>query len=271
MRDLSQRPRIVSVGIANPGKKLPQNELTDKMGIHDKRISRLFKNAHINSRFLTLKENNGHYVDEPESELLDKHLKLALEAGSVAIKAALAKVHLQIFDIEYLCVVTSTGFMSPGLSAHLINELKIPMDCQRTDVVGMGCCAGLNGLNVTANWAQANPKKYALLLCVEICSAAYIFDDTIETAIVNSLFGDGAAAVILKAGGNEKTPAILGFSSYLIEGTLDAMQYVWNSSFNKFSFRLERAIPYNIGSHLETPVNKLLRKFNVKRETLRTG
>ncbi|MCW5583713.1 MAG: type III polyketide synthase, partial [Gammaproteobacteria bacterium] len=261
-------PRIISVGTANPGRKYSQQEIMDKMRINDERIINVFKNSHIKTRFLTLKEENGVFIDESQEELLKKHLNFSLEAGAQAIKEALFKANLQVYDIEYICVVTSTGFLSPGLSAHIINKLKLPMNCQRTDIVGMGCCAGLNGLNTTSNWVQVNPGKYGILLCVEICSAAYVFDNTIDTAVVNSLFGDAAAAVILRAGGNEEKPVILGFSSFLIENTLKALEYVWDPKFNKFSFRLQRTIPYSIGLDIEQPVNVLLNRFQVKKRNI---
>ena len=58
----------------------------------------------------------------------------------------------------------------------------------------MGCNAGLNALNAVSGWAAANPGKLAVMVCVEVCSAAYVFDGTMRTSVVNSLFGDGAAA-----------------------------------------------------------------------------
>ena len=43
---------------------------------------------------------------------------------------------------------------------------------QRADIVGMGCHAGINGLRTAAQWAEANPGRAALLVCVEVCFAA---------------------------------------------------------------------------------------------------
>jgi len=89
-------------------------------------------------------------------------------------------------------------------------------DCARLDVVGMGCNAGLNGLNPTTNWAMANPGRNALQVCIEVCSAAYVYDDTMRTAVVNSLFGDGAAAALVRCSDLDSrafAPEILGFES----------------------------------------------------------
>jgi predicted naringenin-chalcone synthase len=53
--------------------------------------------------------------------------------------------------------VTSTGFLTPGLSALLIRELGVHLGCARGDIVGMGCNAGLKALNLDAAWSVAHP------------------------------------------------------------------------------------------------------------------
>lgn len=136
------------------------------------------------------------------------------------------------------------GLPHPGISALLIRDMGISAATSRVDVVGMGCNAGLNALNATAGWAVANPGKVAVMLCTEACSAAYVMDSTLRTAVVNSLFGDGAAAIALIAdtpdtayvtsvapGGPPSaagSPRILGFASHLITEAIDAMRYDWD-------------------------------------------
>ncbi len=46
--------------------------------------------------------------------------------------------------------------------------------------------------------AMSKQGKLALMLCVEICSAAYVYNRKMSTAVVNSLFGDGAGAVVVR-------------------------------------------------------------------------
>src|SRR2546430_17584787 len=45
----------------------------------------------------------------------------------------------------------------------------------------MGCNAGLNGLTSVAGWVQARPAELAVMVCVEVCSAAYVFDGTMRS------------------------------------------------------------------------------------------
>src|SRR5690606_23703575 len=131
-------------------------------------------------------------------------------------------------------------------------------------IVGMGCNAGLNALNLVAGWSVANPGDVGVVLCSEACSAAYAVDTTMRTAVVNSLFGDGAAAVAVAADDNTPGthagdgPRILRFASCTIPEAVDAMRYDWDRDLNRFSFYLDPQIPYVVGAHAETVVDRLL-------------
>jgi polyketide synthase Type III len=195
--------------------------------------------------------------------------------GARAIDSSLNNAGAAIGDIGLLCCVTTTGFLTPGLSALLIREMGIPPQCSRVDVVGMGCNAGLNALGVTAAWSAAHPQQLAVLLCAEACSAAYVFDSTMRTAVVNSLFGDGAAALVLTGddAGNSPFPAtpgprILSFASHIITDAVGAMRYDWDNSQGKFSFYLDPDIPYVVGAHAELVVNRLLAGTGLRRSDI---
>ena len=79
---------------------------------------------------------------------------------------------------------------------------------------------------------------------------AYMFDDTMRTAVVNSLFGDGAAAVAVRAdaAGTPEGPAVVKFASRVIPEAVDAMRYDWDAGQNRFSFFLDRDVPYVVGA-----------------------
>ena len=273
---LDSRPRVLSVGTANPPDRYIQAEIPDLFQIESPTIRSLFGASHIQSRHLYLTptgpESDGRpRVDERQGELLEKHLQGALEIGPRAIERALEPLGMTPADIDYLAVITTTGFMAPGLTAHLMKRAGFREDCSRVDIVGMGCNAGLNGLNPVAAWARANPGRNALMVCVEICSAAYVYDETLRTAIVNSLFGDGAAACLVRADSRDEprfAPAILGFNSQIITPAIGAMRYDWDDDAHKFSFYLARDIPYVVGAYAERPVNRLLGAHGLKRRDI---
>ncbi|MCC9311909.1 type III polyketide synthase [Kitasatospora sp. RB6PN24] len=274
--------RIVGVGTANSGTSYSQPELLDIFSITDPKVRSVFLNSAIERRYLTVPERDadGNVITELQGELLAKHKRLALEMGARAVRACLEDAGLELSDIDYLCCTTTTGFLTPGLSAHLIREMGILPRTSRIDVVGMGCNAGLNALNATASWAAANPGRVAVLLCVEACSAAYVIDDSMRTAVVNSLFGDGAAAIALVADTPDTgypapdvppaagSPRILGFASHLITDAIGAMRFDWDDSQGKFSFYLDPHVPYVVGANAEQVVDRLLSGAGLRRSDI---
>lgn len=272
-------PRIVGVGTALPEHSYSQRELLSEFAITDERVRSIFLNSAIERRFLTLPPRgpDGARRTETQGELLAKHTAQGTALGSAALRSCLAATGATLADVRYLCCVTSTGLLTPGFSALLIAELGLDRHTGRLDVVGMGCNAGLNGLAAVTNWASAHPGELAVLLCVEVCSAAYVFDGTMRTSVVNSLFGDGAAVVSLVAsqhpasgtgGIGPVAPTVLRFASCLIPEAIRAMRYDWDDEAGKFSFFLDRDVPYVVGAHAELAVSRLLAGTGVRRSDI---
>jgi 3,5-dihydroxyphenylacetyl-CoA synthase len=269
--------RIVGVGTAVAGKPYSQQQLLDTFQITEPKIRSIFLGSTIQRRYLTLPARgpDGRHLPEAQGELLSKHEALTVDMGARAMRACLKNAGASLTDIGCLCCVTSTGFLTPGLSALLIRELGIAPQCRRVDVVGMGCNAGLNALGVIASWSTANPAQLAVVLCAEACSAAYVFDSTLRTAVVNSLFGDGAAAIALMAGAADSPqacpagPRIRSFASHIITDALDAMRYDWDDAQGKFSFFLDPHIPYVVGAHAGLVVDRLLSGAGLRRSDIR--
>ena len=268
--------RIAGVGTAVPGNSYSQQEVLDIFEIQDPRVRSVFLNSAIERRFLTLPPEgpDGARVMEVQGELLAKHKAQAVDMGIRAVQECLKDTGADLSDIGYLCCVTTTGFLTPGLSALIIRELGIDPHTSRLDVVGMGCNAGLNALNAVNGWARAHPGRLALMVCSEACSAAYVFDGTMRTSVVNSLFGDGAAAVALMADEpraappSDEGPRIVKFASYIITDAIDAMRYDWDGQQDRFSFFLDPQVPYVVGAHAERVVDRLLSGTGLRRSDI---
>jgi predicted naringenin-chalcone synthase len=282
------RPRMLGVGTALPERSYTQAELLDEFRITDPKIRSVFLNSAIARRHLTLPPAgpDGTRLPESQGQLLAKHRATGLAMGRRALEECLADTGAGVADIRYLVCVTSTGFMTPGFSALMIREMGLRPGCARLDVVGMGCNAGLNGLTAVAGWAAMHPGDLAVLVCMEACSAAYVFDGTMRTSVVNSLFGDGAAALAVCAGqasagqasagrstagqasagrSTAGRPELLDFASCIIPDAIGAMRYDWDDEAGKFSFFLDREVPYVVGAHAEDVIDRLLAANGVRR------
>ena len=272
MHAINEPSRITGVGTAVPATSYSQRELLDEFQITDARVRSIFLNSAIERRGLVLPPQgpDGRRHVETQGQLLRKHATNGLALGRAAIEECLKDAGATLSDIGHLCCVTSTGFLTPGFSALLIKELGIDPNCSRLDIVGMGCNAGLNALSAVSGWARAHPGELALLVCVEPCSAAYVFDGTLRSSVVNSLFGDGAAAVAVRASAEPapEAPALLHFSSLIIPDAIGAMRYDWDDDHGKFSFHLDPEVPYVVGANAGTALDALLDGTDVKRSDI---
>jgi len=283
---------IASVGSAFPGRSYSQEEIGALLGLENRVVKKLLRSPHIQQRHLYLPAKDartGRVLPESAADLHAKFRDGALEIGSQAIRNALDAVSLSPADVDYLLCVTSSGFMVPGLSSLFSRELGFDRKLLRADVVGMGCNAGLNGLNPLVQWVSNHPGRVALLVCCEINSAMYVLDETPRTGIVNSLFGDGAAAAVLTTYAENGTgpalsgpapsgpaPCVIDFESFCIPEQWAAMRFDWNATAGKWSFYLDRDIPYVIGFNIREPVERLLERNGldlpaIKHWVLHTG
>merc|ERR1712022_50915 len=93
-------------------------------------------------------------------------------------------------------VVSSTGFLGPGLDCAIIEEIGLSRGVDRALIGFMGCAAAMNGFRVGMDYTKSH-DKYALVCCVELSSVHTTFDDNINDAILHAIFGDGCAAAVL--------------------------------------------------------------------------
>jgi 3,5-dihydroxyphenylacetyl-CoA synthase len=278
---------IASVASAFPERSYSQEEIGALLGLENRAVKKLLRSPHIQRRHLYLPEKDprtGRVRSESAADLHAKFRAGALDIGSRAIRDALAAMSLSPFEVDYMLCVTSSGFMVPGLSSLFSRELGFRRNLVRADVVGMGCNAGLNGMNPLVQWVRNHPGGVALLVCCEVNSAMYVLDDTPRTGIVNSLFGDGAVAAVLTGyEGNgtgrapsPQTPSVIDFESYCIPEQWAAMRFDWNVDAGKWSFYIDRDIPDVIGFNIREPVETLLKRNEldlsaVKHWALHTG
>lgn len=266
------KAKILSVGTSLPKTSFTQAELADIFQVKNEKSQRFFKHSHIEKRYLLPPEDGGFKTsisEETPSQLRQKFIKHSLILMEEAFQKALTSSGLKKDDIDYITCVTSTGFLVPGLSALFIEHMRLKPDCQRSDIVGMGCNAGLNGMNVVASWCEANPGKNGLLICCELCSCIYSLDEEENTALVNSLFGDGIAAAILRKGGDENNgPEILRFNSYLIPESLPYLRFNFLSEKNRYNFYVDKKTPETLAAHIDIPVAKLLGEFGLTKSDI---
>jgi polyketide synthase Type III len=258
---------ILSVGTSVPDVSFTQAEAARALKIGEGKPRRFFDHPHIKKRHLLFEgdlKNESAISEESPTDLRKKFLTHSLPLIAQAMLKALAVSGHKLQDISYLGCVTSTAFLVPGLSALVVEYLKINHHIQRIDIVGMGCNAGLNGLNAATNWSRANPKKLAMLVCCELSSCIYSIDEDENTALVNSLFGDGVAAIVLKTSDqNTSNAKIISFESFMIPQSLDCLRFDLLEKRNRYNFFIDKRTPEYLAASVERPLKELLTPHNL--------
>ncbi|MEV0183344.1 3-oxoacyl-[acyl-carrier-protein] synthase III C-terminal domain-containing protein [Streptomyces sp. NPDC050625] len=127
---------------------------------------------------------------------MDRGLAEASRLGGAAVLEALGRAGLRARDVGLLATVTTTTHSAPGLDA-LAPALGMRENVEILSLGPMGCYAALPALTTCAHWVAAR-RKPAVLLAVDLFSPHMQpppYDK--EAAVVWTLFGDGAAAVVL--------------------------------------------------------------------------
>jgi alkylresorcinol/alkylpyrone synthase len=150
----------------------------------------------IETRHLALDRVEDAFVFEPDS-MMARFRQHAPTLAETAARESLRKSGLKISDIDAVLVATCTGYLCPGLTSYLSQKLGLSSSITFLDLVGLGCGAALPALQQAFSLITSGQAQNALVVCVEICSAASYLDDDPGVLISACLFGDGAAAAMI--------------------------------------------------------------------------
>ncbi len=267
---MSRTPRILSTATSVPDHRWSQQDIYELMARHFPRyrnggIEKIFMNSEIDTRHLAFGQDD--FDPTATADDLNAHfLKHALELGESAISRCLESAGLSAADVDYLVVATSTGYVCPGLSAHLVRSLNMRTETQRADLVGMGCAGALPALQRAHDYVKAYPDRRALLLTVEICSACWYVDDSLETVVGNAICADGAAAVLIGSDDHASGPRLEDFETLLEPALLESVGF--QSRSGKLRIVLSKDVRKVAGGLVRRAVDNLLERNRVKFEEI---
>lgn len=150
----------------------------------------------IETRHLALDSLDDAYDLTPDT-LHQRFVQHAPALATRAAQRALTDARLEPQALDAVIATTCTGYLCPGLTSHLAERLGLRRDVQGLDLVGLGCGAALPALSTAAALLHSGQAGRVLVVCCEVCSAAFYLDDDPGVLISACLFGDGAAAAIV--------------------------------------------------------------------------
>jgi len=201
-------PYINAIGTAVPPASLTQGKLdalltalyADKVKPDTiELMHKLFTHPSIKNRYIAaidFEELSKIPLESPDARIARFH-KYAVSLSKIAAQKAITKGGINISDIGSLIVNTCTGYICPGISTYVSEELGLDSNIPVYDLAGSGCGGAIPNLELAATIANSNSKKYALSISVEICSATFQMGDDPGLIVSNAIFGDGAAAALI--------------------------------------------------------------------------
>ena len=212
---------ILDVETANPPNSLTQEEvlaiLTQQVKLSDRGLDlykRFLLDDSIQRRYFAWDDPQRLLIESPD-EKMDRFERSAVDLSVEAVQKIFKKRDYKPHGINAIFVCTCTGYLCPGLSTYVSQRIGLPENIHTLDLVGLGCTGALPALRVADDYLSRYPDSTVLVIAVEICSAATHWAEKPELILSNSIFADGAAAVLLSNRENISGLLIKNISSIL--------------------------------------------------------
>lgn len=194
----------------------------------------------ITKRHLAVPELERVY-DLSADELNAAFRREAPQLAGRALTTALEKAGLRATDLDALYVCTCTGYLCPGVTSYVAEQLGLRSNAFLQDLVGLGCGAAIPMLRAASYHLAAQPEAKVACIAVEICSAAFYVDDDPGVLVSACLFGDGAAATIWRARPAAVPLRAFGFDTTHVPADRDKLRFEQRGG--KLRNLLDRAVP----------------------------
>lgn len=273
-------PAIRAVATAVPPNRVHQETLTDLLrrlwgeeyqGSRKWRLvfDQINRTVRIGSRNLALAPSEYPAVLESFTTANAAWARIAPELAAEAVSRALARAEVAPHEVSHFFMVTGTGVATPSIDARIVNHLGINVGVKRTPLFGLGCAGGVAGVARASDYLRAFPDQIALVVSVELCSLTLQRSDlSVANVIASSLFGDGAAAVVMGGPtGRDNGPKVISTKSVLFPDTEGIMG--WDVVAGGLKVVLSAAIPTLIREHLPVPVDQFLGSRGLGRSSIK--
>lgn len=282
---------ISAIGTVNPENKIAQHDIFRFMANafalnsnNTARLKSIYDHAGIAHRYSVIPDfgyaDTSNFTFFEQNDSLEpfiptarrmqlyqqKAIEIAIDAVTDCLKHQSADIYTQI---THLITVSCTGMYAPGLDIDLVERLGLNRHTERTCINFMGCYGAVNALKTADYICRANPKAKILVVSTELCTLHFQKDNTLDNWVANSLFSDGAAAVLVERNTlHNKTP-VIALQSFYTEFLPEARNEMgWYVGDTGFEMRLTSKVSRQIKSCIKPITERLLHHAGLSRDQI---
>lgn len=277
---------ISAIGIANPPNKISQQAVYPFMvkafGLNHndaQRLKKIYDLSGIEHRYSVLPDFDGIvnkagalFHDSPDFKIPSTRQRLAIyekNAGEIGAEAAIncfKNLDATIAQrITHLITVSCTGMQAPGLDIELVEKLNLKRNVERTCINFMGCYGAVNALKTADYICRADVNAKVLIVSTELCALHFQKINSLDNWVSNSLFSDGAAAVLVENTDhrteNSKCLILESFYTEFIPEAIDDMG--WLIGDFGFEMQLSSRVSKHVKNYIKPITDKLLSKAGI--------
>ena len=195
----------------------------------------------------------------------------ATALSTAAVEKALGKANVKPEAITHLITCSCTGFQAPGIDVALMKNFDLSDRVSRTHIGFMGCHGGFSALRDAKAYAEADPYAVVLIVCIELCSLHFQYTEDPEQIVANSIFADGAAAIVGRSSDAPEalptdTWCLVDQASVLLPDSTDHMG--WSIGDNGFEMSLSPEVPSRIAQALPSLTDSFLQPHHIVRNAV---
>lgn len=266
------RARIRSVATALPPHLVTPDETRERLrreltAAQAARYLPLVDGSGVETRASVLSVEDLFRVTDLEART-EEYVRHAVALGEDVSRRALAAAGVAAADVDVFVTASCTGYMMPSLEARLGPRLGTPAGARRLPLTELGCSAGAASLGLAADLLGHGGARTALVLSVELCSLCLQTTEPRAADVVGALlFGDGAAAAVVRADDAPGGLEVAGAASALWPDSLDELGMRLTAS--GFRLALSTRLPRLVRGHVGPTVDRFLARHGVARDQLR--
>jgi len=202
----------------------------------------LLGDSGIDRRHFATTDLDAMFTSTPD-QLNAAFREAAPKLAGRALTAALEQAGLRATDLDALLICTCTGYLCPGVSSYVAEQLGLRPNAFLQDLVGLGCGAAVPTLRAVNAVLAAQPDATVACVAVEICSSAFFIDDDPGVLISACLFSDGAAASLWRAKPKPGSAAVRCHGFNTLHRPLDRDKLRFETRDGKLRNLLHKSVP----------------------------